>query len=133
MGMGREGAKERFTTLSSASTLSADDSGKTFLLALAGGFTTTLPAAAEGVTYRFIVSVAPTTAYIIVTDSSANVIHGQVATSEDAAGDVACAAASDTVTFVASKAIIGDWVELTSDGTNWYISGMCDVQDTNRS
>lgn len=115
--------------LSAASTLTAADSGGTYFLSLAGGFTTTLPAPKMGLKYKFIVAVAPTTAYIVATNGSANIIHGQVGTSEDAAGDVACAAASDTITFVASTAIIGDWVSVESDGTNWYVNGMCDVQD----
>ena len=36
-------------------------------------------------------------------------------------------AAQDTFNFVANNAIIGDWVEFYSDGTNWYYHGMVDV------
>jgi hypothetical protein len=80
--------------------------------------------------FRFVVKAAPSgAAYTIVTGSSANVIYGQVASAEDAAGSVATTAASDTITFVDGKAIIGDYVEVVSDGTNWYVYGMCNVQD----
>ena len=56
-------------TLAAAKTLVAKDSGKTFMLNLAGGFTVTLPtlkAAGNGFAVRFIVKTNPTTAYIVV-------------------------------------------------------------------
>ena len=118
-----------FETVITTNTITNTENGKTFVLSLVDGFVSTLPAPFAGASFKFIVGVAPTTAYTVVTDSSANIIHGQVVTSKDAAGDVACAAASDTVTFVAIKAIIGDWVKVVSDGTSWFVSGMCDVQD----
>ncbi len=115
--------------LIAAKTLVAGDSGKTFYLNLAGGFATTLPAPSMGLKFKFVVNTAPTTAYTVVTASSANVIHGQVSSAEDAAGSVACAASSDTISFVANKAIKGDWVSVESDGTSWFVQGMCNVQD----
>ena len=115
--------------LTAAKTLVAGDSGKTFYLNLAGGFATTLPAPSMGLKFKFVVNTAPTTAYTVVTASSANVIHGQVSSAEDAAGSVACAASSDTISFVANKAIKGDWVSVESDGTSWFVQGMCNVQD----
>lgn len=114
--------------LAAATTLTAAESGQSFYLSLAGGFTVTLPAPAVGLKYKFIVAIAPTTAYIIVTNASANIINGSVATPNvTAAGDVSVAASSDTITFVASTAVVGDYVELESDGTNWYLSGMTHV------
>lgn len=115
--------------LTAAKTLVAGDSGKTLFLALAGGFAVTLPAPSLGLKFKFVVSTAPTTAYTVVTASSANVIHGGVTSGEDAAGSVATAASSDTISFVANKAIKGDWVEVESDGTSWYVFGNCSVQD----
>lgn len=115
--------------LTVASTLTAAQSGKLFTLGTAGGFATTLPAMAPGLKFTFVVKVAPTTAYTIVTAGSANKIYGVVASAEDAAGSVAVAAASDTISFVANKALIGDRVEVISDGVNWYASGFCNVQD----
>lgn len=117
--------------LTAATTLTAGDSGCVCTLGTAGGFAVTLPAAAdsEGLSFRFVVKVAPTTAYTIGTASAENVIHGQISTGEDAAGSVVTAAAADIINFVASKAIIGDYVDLYSDGTYWYVSGMCAVQD----
>lgn len=116
-------------TLTAAKTLVAGDSGKTFFLNLAGGFAVTLPSPSMGLRFKFVVNTAPTTAYTVVTASSANIIHGQVSSAEDAAGSVATAASADTISFVANKAIKGDYVELESDGTSWFVSGMCYVQD----
>lgn len=110
-------------------TITAAESGSTFILNLAAGFVTTLPAPSAGLKYKFIVGTAPTGSYTIVTNASANVIHGQIASAEDAAGSVSTTAASDTISFVLNLAIIGDYCEVISDGTSWFVSGLCNVQD----
>jgi len=117
-------------SLTAATTLTYMQSGKILTLNLAAGFAVTLPAPKEGLDYTFIVGTAPTGAYTVVTNGSSNIIYGNVCTPEDAAGSVSVAQASDTITFVASKAVIGDMVRVVSDGTNWYlVAGMCTVQD----
>jgi hypothetical protein len=107
-------------TLAAASTLDSADSGKVFFLALANGFTTTLPPVQAGATLKFIVSVAPTTAYVITAGSA--IIHGLGVTPQDAAGTVDSTANTPVtvINFVATKAKIGDYVELVSNGTNWF-------------
>lgn len=111
--------------LTAAKTLSRDDSWKTLYLTLAGGFTVTLPLPYLGLRFRFIVATAPTTAYIIKTNATANIMYGMT---EERAGTAGVAgAAKNTFNFVANVAIIGDWVEFYSDGTNWYYHGMVDV------
>jgi len=120
----------KYVELTAASTLTAADSGKVYLLNSATEFATTLPLPAIGLNFEFIVKAAPASAsYTVLTSASANIIHGVVTTGEDAAGSVATAAAADTITFVDAKAIIGDRVKVESDGTNWYITGFCAVQD----
>lgn len=105
--------------------LTAADANKTFYLSLVGGFTVTLPVPSIGLRFRFIVKIAPTTAYIITTNAGANLMYGMM---EERAGTAGVAgAARDTFNFVASQSIIGDWVEFDSDGTNWYYHGMVDV------
>ena len=105
--------------------LTAADSGKSFFLTLAGGFTVTLPAPALGLNYLFIVAVAPTTSYIITTNGSANILFGMT---EERAGTAGVAGASkNTFNFVANQSIIADWVEFRSDGTNWYYHGMTNI------
>ena len=105
--------------------ITAAESGKTFFLNAVGGFTSTLPAVAAGLRFRFIVKTAPTTAYIITTNGGSNLLYGHMLERAGTAG--VAGAAQDTFNFVANNAIIGDWVEFYSDGTNWYYHGMVDV------
>ena len=121
-------ATASYETLITTKAIEAEDSGKTFFLNLAAGFTITLPVPALGLKFRFVVKLAPTGAnYIILTDSVANLINGAVYSSEAAA--VIVASAADTINFVANLALPGDYVALESDGTSWFISGGCFVQD----
>ena len=55
----------------------------------------------------------------INTAADANIIYG---TLDVNAADIDCAT-EDTVTFVPSAEIIGDYVSLLSNGTSWFISG----------
>lgn len=105
--------------------ITAAESGKIFYLNAAGGFTSTLPAPEAGLRYRFIVKTAPTTAYIITTNAGANILYGTVNEITATAG--ISVQAQDTLNFVASASLIGDWVEFTSDGTNWYVNGITQV------
>lgn len=110
-------------TVVAARTLTAADSGKTFVLSLAGGFTVTLPAVARGLYFKFITGVIPTTAYIITAATA--VVNGGINELEvDTGDDGPIATDSTSLTFVASSlGTVGDWVEYVSDGTKWYITG----------
>lgn len=111
-------------TLTAAKTLTADDSHTTFFLGLAGGFTVTLPAPAAGLKFKFVVSVAPTTAYIITTNGGADIMIGGINELEvDSTEDGPYDNNADTLNFVASVAVVGDYVEMESDGTSWYFHG----------
>lgn len=111
-------------TVTAANVITAAESGKTFFLATAGGFASTLPPPAAGLKYKFIVKTAPTTAYTIATNSSANIIIGGVNELEvDTGDDGPRSAVGDLVSFVANVAVVGDYVEVISDGTSWYLTG----------
>jgi hypothetical protein len=87
----------------------------------AAGDDFTLPAPAAGCSIRFVVDAAfATTAMTIVTGSSANVIYGAV----DVNSTLVPCSAEDTITIVESAELPGDFVEVLSDGTNWYVSGV---------
>ena len=104
--------------------ITAAESGKTFFLADAGGFTSTLPAPAAGLNFRFIVSVSPTTAYIIATNAGADIMIGGVNELEtDTTEDGPYDDNADTFNFVANVALVGDWVDFVSDGTSWFFNG----------
>ena len=123
--------KRKTETVTAINTIAASESGTVYFLNSATEFVTTLPAPAAGLHYKFYVKAAPSGGnYTIVTNSSANVIVGNASSAEDAAGSVDFEATGcDTISFVADKAVFGDWVEVDCDGTNWYTTGICSVQD----
>ncbi len=106
--------------------IAAAENGRTYYLSLAAGFTSTLPAPALGLKFKFIVKTAPTGApYVITTNASGNVLFGMMV--ERAGGVGVAGTARDTFNFIHTQSIPGDWVEFESDGTNWYYRGMTDV------
>jgi len=112
--------KELSEVVTATNVITAAESGSVFYLSSATEFVSTLPAAAIGLKFTFIVSAAPSGAsYTIVSASSANIIKGvQVAAEHLGTGD--SGTADDTITFVDGQAVAGDKVEVVSDGTSWF-------------
>jgi len=109
--------------------IAASETGTHFILNSATGFVSTLPVPALGLEFWFhIGATEPSTTHTVVTNASANIINGNITSPEDAAGAVATAVDADTISFI-STAVHGDFAHVWSDGTNWYIDGMCRVQD----
>ena len=100
--------------------ITAAENGKTFFLNVAGGFTSTLPAPELGLRYQFFVRIAPTTAYVITTNGGSNIMYG---TYIDTVGEMTYFSAQDTINFVANTSVIGDRLEVYSDGLYWYCTG----------
>jgi hypothetical protein len=123
--------RDKTETVAATNAISADESGSVFFLSHATEFVSTLPAPTAGLHFTFIVANAPETdSYTIVTNASANIIVGNASSAEDAAGSCDFEASGcDTITFVDGKAVVGDWVELFCDGTNWFTRGCSSVQD----
>jgi hypothetical protein len=126
-------AKKNFTVLTAVSTLTLADSNQTFYLTSATEFATTLPGVADasGFHARFVVGAAPAGAsYTVVCPTAA--VHGTVLSPADATGASAGTAgtAVATVTFVDGKAEIGDYVDLSCDGTFYYVSGSTTLFDS---
>jgi len=101
----------------STHTLEPGDSGKTYLLD--GGDaarTITLPAVKGGLRFKFICTDV-TTASTIATNEGTALIKGGIllATAWETLAGTTITASTDNV--------VGDWIELVSDGTYWYISG----------
>ena len=116
--------------LTAARVLVAADSGKTFFLALAGGFAVTLPALAIGLNFKFFVQIAPTGDYTIVTPGSPDqTLAGQVYASSGGDEDSETAFTATTITFIAAAGAgkIGDSAEVVCDGTNWYAKVFVDT------
>jgi len=122
-----------YESLITTKALDKEDNGKTFGLNLAGGFTVTLPAVATvnaGWKVRFRVETNPTTAYIITEKaaSDTNIVLGSINTStgQTAAADFEVSGAT-FVTFVASTALVGDWVTIETNGIKWFAYGQATV------
>lgn len=120
------GVVEGAEVVTATNVITASESGKTFYLDAAGGFASTLPAAALGLYFNFVVKTAPTSVgYTIGTNAGANVFYGMF---EERAGTAGVAgAAQDLITLVANNAIIADYCTVRSDGTNWHVHGMVNV------
>ena len=110
-------SQHMYESLAAARTLQEGNTGKTFFLNLAGGFSVILPAPALGINFTFIVATAPTTAYTIDTTSGANIMHG---TWIDIVGELTYATAQDILSFVANVSLVGDSMTVVSDGTSWF-------------
>lgn len=116
--------------LTATKAIVAEESGTHFILNTVTAFVTTLPAPLAGMEFFFhIGAIEPTTTHKVVTNASADIIVGNIATTEDALGSVATVTDADAINFIASKAVHGDFAHVWSDGTNWYLDGMCKAQD----
>jgi|TARA_B000000532_G_C18867579_1_gene406949 hypothetical protein len=99
--------------------ITAADSGKTFLIS-GTGYTITLPETTAGVVYKFKVAAAFSTDMLIQTVSTQrDTISGSLIV----AGAVVDADAVDRVTFEDGAERIGDFIELSSDGSVWTLFG----------
>jgi len=108
-------------TLTGATTLTAEDSGKSFYLNAAAGAQITLPAVATsaGFRYRFTVAALFATTAWTIKAATNKIQGGVIVNSVNVPG-----ADENTITFSASADTIGDFVELNCDGTNWYVFGL---------
>ena len=100
----------------SASThnLEVGDSGKVYFLSNTVARTINLPAPAAGVKYKFINTDTSTDSSIVAT--------GALLKGGAECGDAYLTLAGTTL-VVEAEGAVGDWLELISDGTYWYVSG----------
>jgi len=126
-GSTRLNRRHKVESLVAAKTLTVGDSGKIFMLNLAGGFDVTLPSATAtnvaGCHFTFIVGTDPTTAYTI-TGGTADKMAGKVVCSAGGNEDEENAITGDVATFVANTALIGDKIEVYCDGVGYYAYGI---------
>ena len=97
---------------------SASDNNQ--LLGASAVFTTvTLPAATDGLIYKFVVTGALTGEETLIASAEGGNISGLLQVN---GADVVCSA-EDQINIITDGETIGDFVELLSDGTNWYLIG----------
>ena len=106
-------------TLTAATTLTAADSGKTYLIN-GTGYTVTLPAPHAGFSVKFIVAAAFSTDCVVQTPAdNRDILNGGVIVN----GAIVESDATDRVTFEDDAESIGDYIEIHSDGTSYFLSG----------
>ena len=105
-------------TPTAAVTLTAAQSGSIVALALAAGVAITLPSPSVGLSYRFVVQALFATTDYVITSAAAN-MYGTVmelSTAQLVAG-------ATTINLELAADTIGDYIDVYSDGVNWYVSG----------
>ncbi len=120
------------SVLTEARTLTNRDSGRTFFLNAAAGFTVTLPTPPMGgVSFEFIVKTAPTGDYVIACGASTSVIVGQIISTDQNAGSepMFVTTGVENLKLKANLAKVGDSIRVMSDGTYWYATGFCALYD----
>ena len=98
----------------SSHSLGSNDSGKTYLLHSTVVRTITLPAPKAGVSYKFIVTDSTAVSTIAATGAY---LKGSVVADNDTDS-----MAGTTISCTADL-VVGDHLEVVSDGTYWYVSG----------
>ena len=108
-----------YELLSAASSLNLSDSGKVFKIS-GTGYTVTLPAPSAGWKAKFIVSGAFSTDCVVQSPASnRDTINGGIIVN----GAIVEADAVDRVTFEDGAESIGDFIEIHSDGTSYFVFG----------
>lgn len=103
----------RLTLGLGAQTIISAASGITYILPT-GGAAITLPAVSLGLKYRFVTSAVGTVNSTIT--AGAAIMFGSVVN----AATVSAGSPKTTITFVFGSNLVGDYVEMESDGVNWY-------------
>ena len=108
-----------YELVSASGSLSLADSGKVFKIS-GTGYTVTLPAPTAGWKAKFVVSAAFTTDFVVQSPASnRDTINGGVIVN----GAIVEADAVDKVTFEDGAESIGDFIEISSDGSSYFLFG----------
>lgn len=105
------------TTEVTTTTLTTAMSGQTFVFSTTTIFVLPATSTAAGVWYKFVVGGAITSNVTVRTSDLGNNIEGTLIV----AGAVVDCDAEDTITFVADGENIGDYFEIYSNGTYWFL------------
>ena len=109
----------KMETLTAATTLTAADSGRTYLIS-GTGYTVTLPAPHAGFNVKFIVAAAFSTDTVIQPPAdNRDTLNGGVIVN----GAIVESDATDRVTFEDDAESVGDFIEISSDGTSFFLFG----------
>ena len=104
--------------VNAARVLTKADSGKVLSLKNATGVRIDLPTPTKGFKLKVLVGLAFATSNFTVVAQS-NIIQGGATVN----GAFVPAEDENTISFVATAEKVGDFIELVSDGTNYFVSG----------
>ena len=108
-----------YELVSASGSLSLADSGKVFKIS-GTGYTVTLPAPTSGWKAKFVVSAAFSTDFVVQSPAdNRDTINGGIIVN----GAIVEADAVDKVTFEDGAESIGDFIEIHSDGTSYFVYG----------
>ena len=108
-----------YETVAASASLNLSDSGKVFRLS-GTGYTLTLPAPTAGWKAKFVVAAAFSTDFVVQSPAdNRDTINGGVMVN----GAIVEADAVDRVTFEDDAESIGDYIEIHSDGTSYFLWG----------
>jgi hypothetical protein len=111
-----------FTNYTGTTTIPDEALGGIVEISAASGSVATLPAVKKGGFLRIILGTAFDTTDNVIASAEGDNIYGTLQIgSADGSVDVTPCSGEDQINFVNTAETVGDFVELSSDGTNWYI------------
>ena len=120
----------RGETVAATNVIAATENGKVFFLNHGTEFVSTLPLLSTvGVGWhcKFIVGAAPASAsYTVIENASDNnkiILKGISETETDDDSEGVEHAGCSTITVKDGIAVVGDWLDVYSDGTSWFVTG----------
>ena len=117
---GKQDSASKIKTIALATTITDVDSAKVLILNAAAGKVVTLPSVAvAGFKLKVIVGAAFATTNFTVVAPTAKIQGGAIVNSV-----FVPAVDENTISFVASAETVGDYIEIVSDGTNFYATGV---------
>ena len=116
---GDDKLSEPVKVITGATTLTSSDSGSICVLNAATGAAITLPAALSGFNLKVFVGAAFATSDWVLTAPTAIIYGGSIVNSVN----VVCSAKAN-INLVSTAETIGDYIELYSDGSKYYVNGI---------
>lgn len=107
---------DQVITLTTTRTLLAKESGAKVIFNSATAFTVTLPAAADGLAFKFVVKLAASATGHTIAVGTGPKVYAKASPS----GAAIVPTASKGRTNTQATSVVGDGFELWSDGTDWY-------------
>ncbi len=115
-----------------ATDINVEDSGKTFITPQTAGpinVTYTLPLPQAGLHFRFVNGAPAALAgdVNIATHGAANILFGMAISGPTGGTALLAIATNHIIRFASAESVLGDYIDLISDGTNYYVEAISSV------